>query len=146
MLGKTFYYILGLGLVTCSCNQSQSDAQQPDRFSDTVKSDIVKEEKNLQKINAMDTLALKRLSADQAQSKFGKPLKIEDFNLSQPLTEFRIELYNHIPERDRNSAKIKFRELTWGYDKNNNLTAWYQLKNEEWIFLNYSIWPKDAVF
>lgn len=75
---------------------------------------------------------LKRLSPEEALRKFGKPLATDSFDLSRPLSEFRIEIYNYVPEGERNSRDIKIKEYTWAYNSQDNITVWYRQNQGTW--------------
>lgn len=99
------------------------------------------------KVESKDTVNLKSLSPEQTMAKFGKPVSRDEFDLSQPLSEFRIEILNYIPEKDRYSSSIKFRELTWNYvETDNMITLWYQNKGDKWVCIDYAVWNKNAAF
>nr|WP_199077616.1 hypothetical protein [Pedobacter sp. ASV19] len=141
MFAKSAYCLLGLGLTLfISCMNQSSDGQSKSPAP------AIKKENPMDKTEKIDTAAIKKLSPEQAAAKFGKPIKSEDFNLSSPLSEFRIEIYNHIPEKDRYSPEVKIREYTWVYNKEENITVWYQRKQDKWQFLHFNTWPKDAEF
>jgi len=89
-------------------------------------------------------ISLKKLSPEEALAKFGKPLTTDSFDLFAPLSEFRIEIYNYVPEEERNSPNIKIKEYTWTYNSQDNITVWYRLNQGAWGFVHYSIWRKDA--
>jgi len=142
MSGKTIYLWTVLIFLCFGCNLADGEKNQA--VKDSVDSKLLKPIVK-QPVN-MDTAALKKMYAGQAELKFGKPLAKEDFDLSVPLTEFRIEIYNYVKESERNDGRLKIRELTWNYNHTDKLTAWYRLENKKWRFLHYNIWPKDAVF
>lgn len=97
-------------------------------------------------IEAFDLKQLKSLSPETAIERFGKTIGTDQFDLSNSLNEFRIEIYNFIPYEDRSSVKVKIKELSWGYNEEKNLTVWYVYKQEKWQYLHYSLWHKDARF
>lgn len=142
MLNKYLYQLLALSFLILSCNRNPQTAEQPVKVKDRLQAGKTKHSRLLK----IDTMVLKTLSAEQAQLKFGKARQFIDFDLSEPLTEFRIEIYNYIQKDKRNSAEVKIRELTWTYNQTDNLTAWYIIKGNKRIFLHYHIWPNNAVF
>jgi hypothetical protein len=140
MFDRSIYHLVAISFLLLSCVPKDAGAQQ----LKTVQGNG--QHINIKKMAPIDTLELKKISPEKAIAKFSKPLKDEYFNLSEPLPEFRVEIYNTVPEKNRHSAAMKFRELTWVYDKSHNITVWYQAKQNQWVFVNFRIWPNDAVF
>ncbi len=125
-------YTLFITLISCAGNTSEAQQTLQNKTS-------VNNQKKL------TITGLKQYSADAAIKHYGLPQVKETFDLSSPLSEFRVEIYNYIPEKDRLS-KLKILEHTRNYNSKDNITVWYKQHQKQWIYLHHNIWPKDAVF
>ncbi|OKS86987.1 hypothetical protein [Mucilaginibacter polytrichastri] len=93
-----------------------------------------------------DTSGIKKLSPDQGKAQLGQTIADTVFTLQQPLSEFRISIYNHIPKADRYSPRVKVRELIWQLNKGQRLCVWYLNKNNKWIYMDKLTFADSAVF
>jgi hypothetical protein len=62
------------------------------------------------------------------------------------ITEFRAGLFKFFTQKQIKSRDIKIREVTWASNKEENLTVWFEEKDDKWIPVGHSIWNKRAVF
>ncbi len=132
---KPFIYlflIAFIALVSCAGNTSEAQQNNGKNLS-----------ANQQK--KLSIQGLKQYTAFQATENYGQPQKKETFDLSNPLSEFRVEIYNHIPQNKRIS-NLKILEHTRNYNTKENITIWYKQQQKQWVYLHHNIWPKDAVF
>lgn len=62
------------------------------------------------------------------------------------ISEFRIGLRNTFTEKEIENRDILIREVTWSSNKDENLTIWYEKKQDQWVLVDHFIWHKDALF
>lgn len=62
------------------------------------------------------------------------------------ISEFRIGLRNTFTEKEIENRDILIREVTWSYNQDENLTIWYEKKQDQWVLVDHVIWYKDALF
>lgn len=62
------------------------------------------------------------------------------------ISEFRIGLRNTFTEKEIENRDIIIREVTWSSNKDENLTIWYEKKQDQWVLVDHAIWHKDALF
>lgn len=62
------------------------------------------------------------------------------------ISEFRIGLRNTFTEKEIENRDILIREVTWSSNKDENLTIWYEKKQDQWVLVDHAIWHKDALF
>lgn len=62
------------------------------------------------------------------------------------ISEFRIGLRNTFTEKEIENRDILIREVTWSSNKDENLTIWYEKKQDQWVLVDHVIWYKDALF
>ncbi|MBI0158533.1 MULTISPECIES: hypothetical protein [unclassified Snodgrassella] len=62
------------------------------------------------------------------------------------ISEFRISLRNTFTEKEIENRDIIIREVTWSYNQDENLTIWYEKKQDQWVLVDHVIWYKDALF
>lgn len=62
------------------------------------------------------------------------------------ISEFRIGLRNTFTEKEIENRDIIIREVTWSYNQDENLTIWYEKKQDQWVLVDHFIWHKDALF
>lgn len=62
------------------------------------------------------------------------------------ISEFRIGLRNTFTEKEIENRDILIREVTWSSNKDENLTIWYEKKQDQWVLVDHLIWHKDALF
>lgn len=62
------------------------------------------------------------------------------------ISEFRIGLRNTFTEKEIENRDIIIREVTWSSNKDENLTIWYEKKQDQWVLVDHFIWHKDALF
>jgi len=62
------------------------------------------------------------------------------------ISEFRIGLRNTFTEKEIENRDILIREVTWSYNQDENLTIWYEKKQDQWVLVDHLIWHKDALF
>src|SRR4029079_3833633 len=74
--------------------------------------------------------------------KIHQPFQEEDFYLNEsPISEFRIELYDHFNERERRMP-ILIKEATWKKSDSENYTIWFKKKDANWKQIRSFIWNK----
>jgi hypothetical protein len=93
-----------------------------------------------------DTVGVQKLSPEECKTRLGQTLSDSTFTLEQPLTEFRISIYNHIPKASRYSTRVKIRELIWQLKGQQRLCIWYLYQNKKWIYLDRLTYADSAVF
>lgn len=62
------------------------------------------------------------------------------------ISEFRISLRNTFTEKEIENRDIIIREVTWSCNQDENLTIWYEKKQDQWVLVDHVIWYKDALF
>lgn len=62
------------------------------------------------------------------------------------ISEFRIGLRNTFTEKEIENRDIIIREVTWSCNQDENLTIWYEKKQDQWVLVDHVIWYKDALF
>lgn len=62
------------------------------------------------------------------------------------ISEFRIGLRNTFTEKEIENRDILIREVTWSSNKDENLTIWYEKKQDQWVLVDHFIWHKDTLF
>ncbi|OCG57615.1 hypothetical protein A9G40_11795 [Gilliamella sp. Nev3-1] len=91
---------------------------------------------------------IKKASIDCLIKKY-PPLWDKTFILGKKdgfITEFRAGLFKFFTQKQIKSRDIKIREVTWASNKEENLTVWFEEKDDKWIPVEHSIWNKRAVF
>ena len=87
---------------------------------------------------------LKSMSRDEALQRFGEPAARDEFDLSQDVPEFRIELLNLYSSDEIKNGPPRISEVTWALSPQKNLTIWYDRKNGGWAAVHYLEWqPGD---
>lgn len=74
------------------------------------------------------------------------PIHEEDFLLNEePITEFRIGLYNFFNEQER-LKPILIKEITWKQSLSKNYTIWFKKIDNKWIYIDSYLWNNSAEF
>jgi len=128
--------IAGILLVaSCVGNATNKKRIKPDTFSRPALKEAYQ-----------DTVGVQKLSPEECKTRLGKPLSDSIFTLEQPLTEFRISIYNHLPKASRHSPGVKIRELIWQLEGEQRLCIWYLYQNKKWIYLERLTYADSAIF
>ena len=99
------------------------------------------------KIMSITKKTASKLSYGEAKNSFGFILKEEEILLGRdPLHEFRGNLSVIFTPEEIRSKTIKIKEVTWEKDSVNNITVWYQDKQEKWIPIDVFQWVKGSEF
>lgn len=82
---------------------------------------------------------------EEAVAKLGQPQQDVMFDLSEGVTEFRIELLNTFGEEFKQGKSVMIREVTW-VDNDHFITLWFHQAEATWSAVSVSRWHKDTEF
>lgn len=104
---------------------------------------------NQNKMNAkkqeINVEEIKKISLSEAIKIYGNPITQEKFILGETMSEFRIELNNFYSEKQVESLCIQLIEVTWMVNKDENITAWYEV-NKKQKPVDVFVWDKNTEF
>ena len=124
---KNFVAML-LVLLLSACNKTKSLEESYKTDTLNVNTEFITEKNiNLNQIQQIpvNTLVLKY-----------PPLTDSTFILGKGdglISEFRISLRNTFTEKEIENRDIIIREVTWSYNQDENLTIWYEKKQDQWV-------------
>ncbi|GMG83291.1 hypothetical protein LNKW23_25040 [Paralimibaculum aggregatum] len=93
-----------------------------------------------------EATALSGLSLAEAEARFGPPAEAEEILLDGNVSEFRIELLNHLDRAALAAAPERLLEATWSFGPAENVTAWYRREDGRWAFLHAMRWAPGDEF
>ena len=137
---KNFVAML-LVILLSACNKTKSLEESYKTDTLNVNTEFITE-KNIN-INQIQQIPVNTLV-----SKY-PPLTDSTFILGKGdgvISEFRIGLRNTFTEKEIENRDILIREVTWSSNKDENLTIWYEKKQDQWVLVDHFIWHKDALF
>lgn len=137
---KNFVAML-LVILLSACNKTKSLEESYKTDTLNVNTEFITE-KNIN-INQIQQIPVNTLV-----SKY-PPLTDSTFILGKGdgvISEFRISLRNTFTEKEIENRDIIIREVTWSYNQDENLTIWYEKKQDQWVLVDHVIWYKDALF
>ncbi|ORF26901.1 hypothetical protein [Snodgrassella alvi] len=137
---KNFVAML-LVILLSACNKTKSLEESYKTDTLNVNTEFITE-KNIN-INQIQQIPVNTLV-----SKY-PPLKDSTFILGKGdgvISEFRISLRNTFTEKEIENRDIIIREVTWSCNQDENLTIWYEKKQDQWVLVDHVIWYKDALF
>lgn len=137
---KNFVAML-LVLLLSACNKTKSLEESYKTDTLNVNTEFITE-KNIN-LNQIQQIPVNTLV-----SKY-PPLTDSTFILGKGdgvISEFRIGLRNTFTEKEIENRDILIREVTWSSNKDENLTIWYEKKQDQWVLVDHFIWHKDALF
>lgn len=126
-----------------SCNKSQV-IKETAKVNDT----ITKNELTINSKVKINYNQAKDIPVDNLITKYS-PISDETFILGKKdgfITEFRAGLSNIFKEEEIKNKEIKIREITWETSKTQNLTIWYEEKDNKWVPIDHFIWDKESEF
>jgi len=89
---------------------------------------------------------LKEQTLEQINQSFGEPLVQEIFLMDGSLPEFRGNLEHYISKEEYTKDSISIKEVTWRINKDDNVTIWYQQRENNWKAVDVFNWNKNAEF
>ncbi|MBI0097523.1 hypothetical protein ABXR98_18740 [Snodgrassella alvi] len=137
---KNFVAML-LVILLSACNKTKSLEESYKTDTLNVNTEFITE-KNIN-INQIQQIPVNTLV-----SKY-PPLTDSTFILGKGdgvISEFRISLRNTFTEKEIENRDIIIREVTWSCNQDENLTIWYEKKQDQWVLVDHVIWYKDALF
>lgn len=137
---KNFVAML-LAILLSACNKTKSLEESYKTDTLNVNTEFITE-KNIN-LNQIQQIPVNTLV-----SKY-PPLTDSTFILGKGdgvISEFRIGLRNTFTEKEIENRDILIREVTWSSNKDENLTIWYEKKQDQWVLVDHFIWHKDALF
>ena len=137
---KNFVAML-LVILLSACNKTKSLEESYKTDTLNVNTEFITE-KNIN-INQIQQIPVNTLV-----SKY-PPLTDSTFILGKGdgvISEFRISLRNTFTEKEIENRDIIIREVTWSCNQDENLTIWYEKKQDQWVLVDHFIWHKDALF
>ncbi|MBI0180625.1 hypothetical protein H3V11_01515 [Snodgrassella sp. W8158] len=137
---KNFVAML-LVILLSACNKTKSLEESYKTDTLNVNTEFITE-KNIN-INQIQQIPVNTLV-----SKY-PPLTDSTFILGKGdgvISEFRISLRNTFTEKEIENRDIIIREVTWSCNQDENLTIWYEKKQDKWVLVDHVIWYKDALF
>lgn len=142
---KTLIILLILSLSSCNKINALEENHKTDTPKTTMKLAI--SEGNLMEKN-INFSQMQQIPVNTLVSKY-PPLTDSTFILGKGdgvISEFRIGLRNTFTEKEIENRDILIREVTWSSNKDENLTIWYEKKQDQWVLVDHFIWHKDALF
>ena len=142
---KTLNILLILLLSSCNKINVLEESHKTDTPKTTMKLAI--SEGSLMEKN-INFSQIQQISVNTLVSKY-PPLTDSTFILGKGdgvISEFRIRLRNTFTEKEIENRDILIREVTWSSNKDENLTIWYEKKQDQWVLVDHLIWHKDALF
>lgn len=139
-INKNFVAML-LVILLSACNKTKSLEESYKTDTLNVNTEFITE-KNIN-LNQIQQIPVNTLV-----SKY-PPLTDSTFILGKGdgvISEFRIGLRNTFTEKEIENRDILIREVTWSSNKDENLTIWYEKKQDQWVLVDHAIWHKDALF
>ena len=137
---KNFVAML-LVILLSACNKTKSLEESYKTDTLNVNTEFITE-KNIN-INQIQQIPVNTLV-----SKY-PPLTDSTFILGKGdgvISEFRISLRNTFTEKEIENRDIIIREVTWSCNQDENLTIWYEKKQDQWVLVDHVIWYKDTLF
>ena len=137
---KNFVAML-LVILLSACNKTKSLEESYKTDTLNVNTEFITE-KNIN-INQIQQIPVNTLV-----SKY-PPLTDSTFILGKGdgvISEFRISLRNTFTEKEIENRDILIREVTWSCNQDENLTIWYEKKQDQWVLVDHVIWYKDTLF
>lgn len=137
---KNFVAML-LVILLSACNKTKSLEESYKTDTLNVNTEFITE-KN------MNLNHIQQIPVNTLVSKY-PPLTDSTFILGKGdglISEFRISLRNTFTEKEIENRDIIIREVTWSYNQDENLTIWYEKKQDQWVLVDHVIWYKDALF
>lgn len=137
---KNFVAML-LVILLSACNKTKSLEESYKTNTLNVNTEFITEKNiNLNQIQQIpvNTLVLKYPPLTDSTFILGKGDGV--------ISEFRIGLRNTFTEKEIENRDILIREVTWSSNKDENLTIWYEKKQDQWVLVDHFIWHKDALF
>ncbi len=89
---------------------------------------------------------LKEQTLEQINQSFGAPIAQEIFIMDGSLPEFRGNLEHYISKEEYTKDSISIKEVTWRINKDDNVTIWYQQRENNWKAVDVFNWNKNAEF
>lgn len=157
MISNTTFYIVQIMknilfivvvLMTFSCNKSPiTNPKSVDKSKIIRKVESTQPQNNMQ-TNPITYELIKDMHIEDVIRQYPTILD-EIFILGKEggtITEFRIGLLNIFKVEEIENNNIKIREVTWDINSKQNLTVWYNEKDNNWIPIDHFIWDKGIVF
>ncbi len=89
---------------------------------------------------------LKLQTLEQINQKLGEPIAQETFIMDGSLPEFRGNLEHYISKEEYTKDSISIKEVTWSVNRDDNVTIWYQQKENIWKAIDAYNWSKNTEF
>ena len=157
MISNTTFYIVQIMknilfivvvLMTFSCNKSPiTNPKSVDKSKIIRKVESTQPQNNMQ-TNPITYELIKDMHIEDVIRQY-PPILDEIFILGKEggtITEFRIGLLNIFKVEEIENNNIKIREVTWDINSKQNLTVWYNEKDNNWIPIDHFIWDKGIEF
>ena len=83
---------------------------------------------------------------DVVMIELGQATTETEFEMTESLREFRIELLNILPQSDPKNKGVLIKEMTWTGLDDGNKTIWFQKIDGEWKAIHEMTWHPDTEF
>jgi hypothetical protein len=84
-----------------------------------------------------DYSELKSLTLQEAKQRLGDPKEEAEFELTNAVGEFRIELLNHFSEDElAQKPRPLIKEVTWHVEGEKDITLWYRKSGNQWEYVH----------
>ncbi len=120
--------VLATGLLVFGCSMQQK------RGSEVAEDGVAMSEANSSELYA------------EVVARMGPPESEEDFVMAWGEPEFRVELRNFFNRESIEAGEVTLRESTWSLDGLQNLTFWFQQKDNEWRRVHSLRWQDGDEF
>jgi hypothetical protein len=80
---------------------------------------------------------LNSLTLQEAKRRLGDPKEETEFEMTNAVGEFRIELLNHFSEEElARQPRPLIKEVTWNVEREKDITVWYRKRGDQWEFVH----------